>query len=133
MSRELLLRSCVSIYLTGYHISSSLHIPSSDHVPLVSKRRVLNAQTTFLFADSECRSSQQVAIVQANKDALELTNAAFDTRSDELPVNPINWMHKYVNFNTQAAVDCFGPLKLNLEQRQRIYDTFYRATDVYRS
>jgi hypothetical protein len=98
---------------------------------LVIERQDLNAQTKFLFADSRCTSSQQAAIVQANKDALELANAAFDTRSDELEPEPTKWEHKYIDFNTQAAVDYFGLPKLNLGRRRRIYDTFYRATDVY--
>jgi hypothetical protein len=79
---------------------------------LVSKRQDLDTQTTFLFTDSGCTSSQQAAIAQANKDALELANAAFDTRSDEL--QPANSRHKYIDFNTQVAVHYFGLPKLNL-------------------
>jgi hypothetical protein len=98
--------------LLRFTIFVSLFLRSHAHV---SKRRDFNAQIIFLFENSGCTPSQQAIIEQANKDALELANAAFDERADEL--QPTNWRQKYIKFNTEAAVDYFGPPKLNLGYR----------------
>ena len=39
---------------------------------------------------------------------------------------------KIINFDTEAAIEYWGPLSQNLGKRQRVYDTFFRATQATR-
>lgn len=87
----------------------------------------LNAQTTFLDYKG-CSADEGAIIVQAHRDALILANAALEKDRDSSKFTP----GVFLDFDTVAAIDYFGPLEQNAQWRQRIFDTFARATQTYR-
>jgi hypothetical protein len=96
---------------------------------LPGKRQDVSITTTFNI-DQSCTPAQQAIIKQANTDALALANAALDSGREILGTT--NAGGKTINFQTQAAIDYWGPPSLNVPYRQRIFDTLYRATQTYR-
>ena len=86
-------------------------------------------ETTPIFKGSNCDADQERIIRQAWLDGVLLANAAFDS-SDELLSTTTRGNNKIINFDTQAAIEYWGPPSKNLGNRQRIYDTFYRATQA---
>jgi len=97
---------------------------------LVQPCRGLNVgvETTPIFKGSNCDAGQERIIRQAWLDGVLLANAAFDS-SDEL-LSTTRGNNEIINFDTQAAIEYWGPPSKNLGHRQRIYDTFYRATQA---
>jgi hypothetical protein len=96
---------------------------------LPGKRQDVSITTTFNY-DGKCTLAQQAVINQANIDAISLANAALDPHSELLGTTS-NWGY-FFNFETRAAIDYWGPPSQNGPYRQRIFDTFYRATQTYR-
>ena len=94
----------------------------------VCNARNVGIETTPIFKNSQCSAEQERIIRQAWLDGVMLANAAFDD-SDELLPNT-GGGHRIINFDTQAAIEYWGPPSENLGYRQRIYDTFYRATQA---
>jgi len=106
-------------------------------------------ETSPIFKGSNCDAIQERIIRQALSDAVSkslvelhmgyplilcfrlqvlLANAAFDN-SDEL-LSTTGRNNKILNFDTEAAIEYWGPPSKNLGYRQRIYDTFYRGTQA---
>ncbi|KAI4673165.1 uncharacterized protein J4E78_001672 [Alternaria triticimaculans] len=99
---------------------------SAGHGELYAQN--VGIETTPIFKNSQCSAEQERIIRQAWLDGVMLANAAFDD-SDELLPNT-GGGHKIINFDTRAAIEYWGPPSENLGYRQRIYDTFYRATQA---
>lgn len=101
-------------------------LPSPPRVTLFSKRHRLNSQTTFINFWG-CSRSQRDALIHAHQDAVSLAEAALED-DRELVTTGVS---QYINFDTVAAIEYFGPPNQNTKWRQRIFDTFYRATNTY--
>ncbi|KAJ5232833.1 hypothetical protein N7468_005789 [Penicillium chermesinum] len=93
---------------------------------LFQRRTRLNAQTTF-FGFNNCSLEQGATIVQAHRDALLLANSALEKDSELLPADS-----RYLDFSSAAAIDYWGPPEHNVQWRQRVFDTYIRATRTYR-
>jgi hypothetical protein len=96
----------------------------------LESRQDVNVQTSFWFYPRSCSDAKQEVIKQAQLDALTLANAALDVDTELL--SHAGTEHKYIDCETQAAIEYFGPLQANLGHRQCIFDTFFRATQAYR-
>ncbi len=83
-----------------------------------------NIQTTFRI-QQECGKNRTAIIEQANKDALELANAVFDDCGELKTAGEVS---KCINWESQAVAEYFGPKAMNRGQRERIFETFIRAT-----
>jgi hypothetical protein len=90
----------------------------------------VSIQTSFIFTNSQCNSEQEKTIRQALSDALILANAALDDSGELLSDSGGN--HKYINFDTEAAIEYWGPPSENLGYRQSVVDTFIKATQARR-
>lgn len=94
---------------------------------LFSEKHRIDSQTTF-FGFDKCTKDQSNMLKQAHHDAIILAEAALDD-DRELATTAVS---QYINFDTVAAIEYFGPPDKNTKWRQRIFDTFYRATTTYR-
>lgn len=102
-------------------------LPSPPSVTLFSKEDRLNTQTTFYGFD-KCSQGQADTVKQAHRDAIALAEAALED-DRELATTAVS---QYINFDSVAAIEYFGPPKHNAKWQQYIFDTFYRATKSYR-
>jgi hypothetical protein len=85
--------------------------------------------TTFQI-DQSCDGEHKKFIEQGQQDALELAKAVFDDCGELITNGEVS---KCINWESQAVADYFGPKALNRGQRERIFDTFNRATNTRRS
>ena len=83
--------------------------------------------TTLEYHD--CSVNYTNILQQAQKDALQLAEAVFYECKDELT---IGGAHKCIDWESQAVAEYFGPCDKVYGQRQRIFDTFVRATETQR-
>jgi hypothetical protein len=89
----------------------------------------VSIQTSFIFTNTQCNSEQEKTVRQALSDALILANVALDDSGELLSDSGGN--HKYINFDSEAAIEYWGPPSQNLGHRQRVFDTYFRATQAY--
>ncbi|KAF2728714.1 hypothetical protein EJ04DRAFT_528414 [Polyplosphaeria fusca] len=98
-------------------------------ISLAIRQDDVTIQTTFKI-DQACSSEQRQIIEQGQRDALELANAVFDDCS-ELKTTADH--ARCINWESQAVGEYFGPKAMNRGERQRIFDTFDKATNMKRS
>jgi len=83
----------------------------------------VGVETTPIFKGSSCDASQERIIRQAWLDGVLLANAAFDSSGERLSITRGN--NKIINFDTQAAIEYWGPPSKNLGYRQHVSITAY--------
>ncbi|KAL9114674.1 MAG: hypothetical protein Q9227_001352 [Pyrenula ochraceoflavens] len=96
---------------------------------LPGKRQDVSAQTTFLY-DKSCNGDQKSALTQSQTDALSFASAALEDIREL--VHTVDQDDYYVDFDSQAAIEYFGPQKDNMQYRETILTTLYRAKITFR-
>lgn len=104
----------------------ALLFPSS-YATLETRQDEIDTQTTFYL--HKCSATESSAIKQAQKDALKLADAALDDAREILATDHSGG--KYINFETQAAIDYFGVPSDSAPYQEEIFDGFFRASQSY--
>ena len=100
---------------------------SSSFGLLQARQDEVDTQTTFYIRN--CNAKERAIIEQSQKDALKLANAALDDAREILTTDHAGG--KYINFETQAAIEYFGVPSKNAPFQEEIFDTFFHASQSY--